>query len=120
MSPALSAWLPKGCNALTSPRGGYCGELCGASFGAARRTVIDGHRMHLRGRQLLRNHPHLFVDVVQAHAFGEGPELAFDVLAVLAVQRRRPKLLCIGAMTGGARRDPARGITGKDQADTGI
>ena len=75
--------------------------------------------MHLVGRQLVRNQAHLFVDVVLPHALGESGELAFDVLCVLASQRRGSELLGAGAMTGGAGWDAAPGIAGEDQADRG-
>src|SRR5271163_3828809 len=76
--------------------------------------------MHLVGRQLLRDHAHLFVDVVLSHALGEGGELALDVLGMLAAQRWRTELLGAGPVTSGARRNAALGIAGKDQADGGI
>ena len=53
---------------------------------ALRYPVIGGYGTHLERSQLVRNHAHLFVDVVLPHALGEGREFALDVFGVLSPQ----------------------------------
>jgi hypothetical protein len=60
-----------------------------------RRAVINGERMHFAGRQLLRNHTLLLVDIILAHALGEGPQLTFDVLGVLAAPISQDSISCV-------------------------
>jgi hypothetical protein len=55
--------------------------------------------VHLVGRQLARDDPHLLVDVVLPDALCKGCQLTFDVLGVLASQRRRSDLVTLRAMT---------------------
>ena len=55
----------------------------------------------------MRDHAHLFVDVVLSHALREGCQLALDVLTVLAPQCRSPEYLGARAVTGGAGRHTA-------------
>ncbi len=76
--------------------------------------------MRLVGGQLYCNRTHLRVDIVLPHSLGEGPDLAFDVSGVLALQRRGSELMSVRAMTGCAGWDPAPGVTGKDQANSRI
>src|SRR5271167_2168662 len=76
--------------------------------------------MHLVGLYLVCDHAHLFVNIVLPHVFGERCELAFDVLGMLAPQRRSSKLLRSRPVTGGAGWNPALRVAGKDQADRGI
>src|SRR5271166_1853582 len=100
--------------------GNALGGLACTSFVAVRHPVVNGNRMHFVGLQLVRNHPHLLVDVVLPHTLCEGGELAFEVRDVLAAQRRGAEFLGARAMTGGARRDPTLRIPGKNQADRRI
>src|SRR5580704_17188931 len=81
---------------------------------------MDGDGVHLGGRQLLGDGAHLLIYVVLAHALCSCGALAFAVGGVLALQRRRSKLVAAGTVARGARRDPALRISGKDEANGGI
>src|SRR5580692_4643010 len=76
--------------------------------------------MHLLGLQLVRDHAHLFVDIVPSSAFGEGRELFFNILGMLVPQRRSSELLGAGPVTSGAGGNAALGVAGEDQADRGV
>ena len=108
---------------LGDPEGGSRGAGAnrrGSACICALRTVVRGDRMHLVLCQLCRKRTHLLVDVVLPYALGEGRELAFYVRSVLTFQRWSSELLSARAMTGGAGRDPAAGIAGKDQTNRRI
>jgi hypothetical protein len=73
--------------------------------------------MHLGGFQLRCDGAHLLVDVVLAKPLGKGRELALDIGGLLRLQLRRAELVVPGTVTCGARRNPARGVSGKNQTN---
>ena len=73
--------------------------------------------MHLVRRQLRSNGAHLLVDVVLPKPLGEGCELALDIGGLLCLQLGRAEFMVARTVTGGARRNAARGIPGKREAN---
>src|SRR6516225_9641282 len=80
-------------------------------------TVELRDNVHLFRCQLGRDRAHLFVDVVLAKPLGKGRELALDIGGLLRLQLRRAELVVPGTVTRGARRNPARGVSGKNQTN---
>src|SRR6516162_1853258 len=80
-------------------------------------TVELRDNVHLFRCQLGRDRAHLFVDVVLAKPLGKGRELALDIGGLLRLQLRRAELMVPGTVTCGARRNSARGVSGKNEAN---
>ena len=101
-----------------------CGLECSASRlpHRHRRDCRTGavelrNEVHLLQCQLRCDRAHLLVDVVLAKPLGKGRELALDVGGLLRLQLRRAELVVPGTVTYSARRNSARGVSGKNQAN---
>jgi hypothetical protein len=91
-------------------------HLCGRGTGA----VKLGDDVHLIRCQLHRNGAHLLVDVVLPKPLGEGRELALDIGRLLRLQLRRAEFMVGRTVAGRRRRNPARGVPGKNETNGGI
>ena len=71
--------------------------------------------MHFVACELLRDHAHLFEDVILTYALSEGRELPLDVGGLLPLQGRRTEFVATGTMACRARRNAALRLASKDR-----
>jgi hypothetical protein len=85
----------------TVKRGSSFGRRCGSGLllcrlCSSRDAVVAREVLHLAGRQLHRDRPHLLIDVVLPHALREGCELALDIGGVLPRNGGAPRFWAPG------------------------